>query len=115
MLQLQNCGCLQSHVAKQALSLFTAFIPVCCLLLPLLQAALARFKLWCTPPAVPPRAAKRPAATLTDSGQLPDFRNNRALRDYQVGLHTSLLLDAIALPFALSQLTDVLHNSLLCS
>jgi hypothetical protein len=51
----------------------------------LLQAALARFKLWCTPPAVPPRAAKRPAAALTESGQLPVFRNGRALRDYQVG------------------------------
>ncbi|WIA09219.1 hypothetical protein OEZ85_008629 [Tetradesmus obliquus] len=47
------------------------------------RAALARFKLWCTPPTAPPRAAKRPAAALTEKGQLPVFRNGRALRDYQ--------------------------------
>jgi hypothetical protein len=56
----------------------------CCCCCRLLQAALARFKLWCTPPAVPPRPAKRPAAALCESGQLPVFRNGRALRDYQV-------------------------------
>lgn len=55
-----------------------------------LQAALARFKLWCTPPTAPPRAAKRPAAALTEKGQLPVFRNGRALRDYQVRLRSCL-------------------------
>jgi hypothetical protein len=49
-----------------------------------LQVALSRYKRWSTPPRTKPTQSKRPRQELLDQQLMPDFKNGRKLRDYQV-------------------------------
>jgi hypothetical protein len=75
-----------------------------------LQVALERFRRWSKPPRSKPKDSKRPLQQLLDKKLLPDFKNGRKLRDYQVGTgHTSLVsLWSMAIKPAARQLHSML-------
>lgn len=55
-----------------------------------LQVALDRYRRWSKPPRSKPKDSKRPLQQLLDKKLLPDFKNGRKLRDYQVGWRARL-------------------------
>lgn len=74
-----------THTHAHHLFLAHACGAPCPYLLSVPQVALARYKRWSAPPRSRPTLSKRPRQELLDEKLLPDFKNGRKLRDYQVG------------------------------